>query len=79
MPERTIARARSTDAPPRSSLTAEQLASRTKRCALSIACSFERSYEPNGMSPMSRGVFRPRRTAAAIVVISSMPTGVVAS
>ena len=41
IPARTIARARSTEAPPRSSLTASQPASLTKRCALSIACSFE--------------------------------------
>ena len=41
MPERTIARARSTDAPPRSSLTASQPASLTKRWAFSIACSFD--------------------------------------
>ncbi len=38
-----MARARSTDGPPRSSFTASQPASLTNRCALSIACSFERS------------------------------------
>ena len=31
------------------------------------------------MSPISSGVFSPRRTAAAIVSISSIPTGVVES
>ena len=31
------------------------------------------------MSPTSSGVRRPRRTAAAIVTISSIPTGVVES
>ena len=43
IPEPAIARARSTEAPPRSSLTASQPASLTNRCAFSIACSFERS------------------------------------
>ena len=78
MPERMIARARSTEEPPRSSLTASTPASLTKRWALPIACSFEDSYEPNGMSPTSSGVFRPRRTAWVSMIISSMPTGVVA-
>ena len=79
MPELMIARARSTETPPRSSLTASQPDSLTKRWALSIACSFERSYEPKGRSPTSSGVFRPRRTAEASITISSMPTGGVES
>ncbi len=41
IPARTIARARSTEEPPRSSLTASQPASLTNRCAFAIACSFE--------------------------------------
>ena len=41
IPARTIARARSTEAPPRSSLTASQPASLTKRWAFSIACSLD--------------------------------------
>ena len=42
-PARTIARARSTELPPRSSLTASQPASLMKRCALWIASSFDAS------------------------------------
>ena len=41
--QRMIALARSTEAPPRSSLTASQPASLTNRCAFSIASSFEAS------------------------------------
>ena len=67
-----IARARSTDWPPRSSLTASQPASLTKRWALSTACSFEASYEPKGRSPTISGVFSPRRTAEASISISSI-------
>jgi hypothetical protein len=43
MPARMIARARSTETPPRSSLTTSQPASLTYRMAVSIACSFELS------------------------------------
>ena len=77
MPAPTIARARSTVVPPRSSLTASQPASLTKRWALRIACSLDASYEPNGMSPTSSGVSRPRRVAAASISSSSSVTGTV--
>ena len=43
MPAPTIARARSTEVPPRSSLTASQPASLTKRCAWRIASSLDAS------------------------------------
>jgi hypothetical protein len=77
MPARMIARARSTEAPPRSSLTASTCASLTNRWAVSIASSFELSYEPKGRSPTSIGVSSPRRTAAVSMIISSSETGVV--
>ena len=77
MPAPTMARARSTEVPPRSSFTASQPASLTKRCAVRIACSFDTSYEPNGRSPTSSGVERPRRTAAASMSSSSSVTGTV--
>ena len=72
-----IARARSTELPPRSSLTASHPASLMNRCALAIACSFETSYEPNGMSPTSSGVDSPRRAAEASMSSSSSVTGTV--
>ena len=43
MPAWTIARARSAELPPRSSLTASQPASFTNRCALRTACSSDTS------------------------------------
>ena len=59
MPAPTIARDRSTEVPPRSSFTASQPASLTKRCAVRMASSLETSYEPNGRSPTSSGVDEP--------------------
>jgi hypothetical protein len=42
-----------------------------------MACSFERSYDPNGRSPTRSGVDSPRRAAPASMIISSTDTGTV--
>ena len=56
MPASTIARARRTDEPPRSSLTTSAPPSLTSRIAFLTASSSEVSYEPNGMSPTMIGL-----------------------
>ncbi len=79
MPAPTIARARLTEfAPPPSSFTQSQPASLTILIAVVTACSSETSYDPNGRSPISSGVRRPRRAARVRTSMSFSSTGVVA-
>ena len=79
MPASTIARARETDVPPPSSLTASAPPSLTRRTALLTACSSETWYEPNGMSATTSGRFAPRVTHCVMNTISSIVTGTVES
>ena len=77
IPASTIARARCTDVPPRSSLTTSAPPSLTRRIALCTACSSETSYESKGMSPTTIGRRAPRETHWVMKTISSMVTGTV--
>ena len=51
----------------------------TSRIAFATACSFEASYEPNGMSATTIGRFAPRVTHCVMNTISSSVTGTVDS